>query len=871
MADAERKETSRKPWARSARFALYAIILLAILLWTRHEKSTRDAAEAAAVEADLQQQRKENLRIQSVFSLVDDVAAAKEPAEKNRIYDEIINTYQNDTMTPVLRCVSWSWYKKGEAAADWSEKARLYETVVERYCSVPDKTVAGYVMASLRELLQHAGDGAEKIAFCDAMLTKYGSQLADSSSAWLLSEKAELVQDRAEEIALYDTILSRFLASRDDSAFDLAVIAALDKMKLVAEEEEQIRLCDIAIDAYLKTPYRTRYYLFDTALIKKAKLVGDPSLPLTLYNQVIANNVTEESVVQARSMRMPLLKDDAERLAACDDFITTHQGSESDFVQLMVVRAMMQKARLLTDSEEKMALLRTIVEKCASIKDSRAPDEANEAVALLAKLSGDSTAAAKYYDEEAAKSEDLHEALRALWSKAGLVSDQAEKIRIYDEIVAKGGDSDDWLVVREVKNALLQKVKHTDDRGEKIKLYDEVIARGKDRSDTRERAGIADAMLKKAELLDGNEAKIKLYDEVIARGTDAGNKDEMVKSAEAMLAKAKLIDDKAEKIRLYDVVLFDMGQYHNRLFLSSEFDDRLKLASDADEKLQLYDRYIAAAAGNMNPDKRIALLLDKAELMSDATDKERLYDEIIKVCERSLGVGAGGDEAAARESYTRRSIMRSFGKVILAKAALSGSVEEKLKLYEKYLAFPQPADTDFMNLSLKIILSEKAKLSGDPSLKNNYFDEKIRTAATDRERVGWYVRKADAAEMLERGGIEEEIIARFFDSTDKDVEREVARALLRRSRTIFDAAEKNELCDRLIARFQDSTDDFVQVVVVRTFALKATAADDDEKRLELYTATIERYKGVDGFPVKREVDEIIAARFRLEAAMKKGK
>jgi hypothetical protein len=553
MTDHASNDKPRKPGTRRTRFILYALILLALMLWMRHENGVNDAVKPTSTEANLKREREiddGNRRLKVAFALVNQAASSKDKMEQIRIYDEIINTYQNDKAPPMLRCVSWAMYKKTLALTEAAEKARLLDEVIDKYCDVPDKQVADYVMASLRERLNLAGSGAEKIAFCENMLEKQGLRLPDSLAATLLSEKAESTPDPTKQIAIYDEILSRFLASADDSAFDLAVIVALDKMKLINDKAEQIRLCDIAIEAYLKTPYRTRYYLFDAAVKKKAELAGDPSLPLTLYNQVIANNVTEDSVVQARSMRMPLLKDDNERLAACDEFIVVHQASKSDFVRLMVARAMARKAELLTDAKAQAALLRSVVEKCANIDDSRAKDLANESVAKLAALSGDPASAARYYDEEAATAKSELDALRALSSKARLVKGQAEKIRLYDEIIARGGSSDDSLASREVTKAILEKVSLTDDREEKIRLYDEAIVRSGRSRDTRERARVAEIMLDKARILDAREAKIRIYDDIIARGIKSGNKEELANATWAMYEKAKLADDEEEKIKL---------------------------------------------------------------------------------------------------------------------------------------------------------------------------------------------------------------------------------------------------------------------------------------------------------------------------------
>jgi hypothetical protein len=231
--------------------------------------------------------------------------------------------------------------------------------------------------------------------------------------------------------------------------------------------------------------------------------------------------------------------------------------------------------------------------------------------------------------------------------------------------------------------------------------------------------------------------------------------------------------------------------------------ERIDLADEAHEKLRLYDHYMAVADKALNPEARVSLLLDKAGLTSDPADKSRLYAEVIEQCERDLEAGESG--AAGLSEYKRSMIMDNFGKAILGQADLSASAEEKLKLYDRYLALPQ-ASRPVMSISFEKIISQKAELSGAPSIKIDYFDNQIRAAATDRQRVGWYARKAEAAGMPERMTIEEEMIAKFFDSTEQDVEGVITGVFLRKIGRAPDSAETNMLCDRLIQRYSGSAD-----------------------------------------------------------------
>lgn len=870
MTDSADNGKSSRPRAKKARFIVYALILLGLLLWLRHENNLREAADQAAAGARAQRQQEiaaENSRLKAAYALVKKAGDADDSDQQILVYDEIIQTYRDDPSASMKIYVSWALYKRALAEPDPAEKARRLDEVVDTYCDVPDKRVKSYVSAALDKRLKLIEDGAEKIAFADSLAERLGPRLPDSLSADLLSAKAKATPDPAGQIAVYDEMLARFLPSADDEAFDLAVIAALNKMKLVTDPAEQIRLCDIAIEAFLKTPQRTRYYLFDQAIEKKAELAGDPALPLALYDQVIANNVTEDSVVQARSARLHLLKDDKERLAACDEFIAAHEASKSDFVQLMVARAMARKADLLPDHEAAKALLLVIIEKCAGLKDDRAKHLANESVAKLARMSGDLTIATRYYDEEAARAEDDLTAIRALNSKADLIRDPAEKLRLYDQIIARGEKSRERQVSDMVARAFREKLNLTEDKQAKIKLYDAIIARTEESRNPRSRARAARFMLDKAGLLDDREARISLYDEVMARGLASGNQDELAAAAQAMLEKAMVIDDRAEKIKLYDAVLLDLGPKNDSLFyisLPMILRERAELESGTPEKLRVYEQVLAKIGPGLEPETRISLLLDQVKLAGDRTDQIRLYDNIIEQCERNLrGLEKDGEGRSTGE-FKRGLIMSSLGQAILGRADLSANAAEKLKLYDIYLNYPPVSRLGFMGFQLETILTLKAELTDQPSTKSDYYDHQIQMAATDRERAAWYLQKSITAEVKDRPAIDEEIIAKFYDNTQDDVEWIVAWALLRKIESTPSPAEREALCDRLIERYRGGAGRQVMSSVARAMILKAQAARNDSRKLELYSAVIDQYQGLDDYAVKMAVDEAIAAKIRLE-------
>ncbi|MDR2947343.1 MAG: hypothetical protein LBV79_11445 [Candidatus Adiutrix sp.] len=452
---------------------------------------------------------------------------------------------------------------------------------------------------TLRRKARKADSPAEKVRVYDDYLKQHDGQLSDSLTAWLMNEKAEVTEDPAEKIALYDAMLARFLPSADDSIFSWALGAAMDKVELIDDKNEQLRLCNIVIDSCLKTPQRTQHYHLANALEKKAELTNDPVLPLRTYDKIIADNLTEESVAMARNRRLRLIKNDQEWLAGCDELIAAHQASDSKRVQNLVVGAMYQKADHLTDRDAKLAQWLAVVKKCAQVDTPQVILLARKSVAALAEHSGDIAAVARQFDEAVAQAKNDLEAIRLLESKVWLFKTPAEKVRVYDEIIARGRNSKDQQVSGAATGAMFEKLQFIDDPAEEIKLFDELIemvAKSSEGSESERRAWISSLMLFKTPTIDDKAAKMSIYDEVLSRGRSSNNKEDWEPTAMAMFEKAKLIDDREEKIRLYDALLFEMIPVLDSLPFGFPVDDilqeRAKLVDEVPEKSVLYDRVI---------------------------------------------------------------------------------------------------------------------------------------------------------------------------------------------------------------------------------------------------------------------------------------
>ncbi len=419
MSNTEDRKKADNPRTRILRLALYLLVVVCIFLWDRERRARLEFEEFADFiiiplkPEQLEEMKTAQERRNRLNSLMDGIAEA-EGEEELRLCNELLDEFQDDQDQFTRTNVCWTMDIKAAHISDLPERTRFYETIIDKFCDMRDKDAIYYLVSVIGARLALSDSNARKLAFCEDTLAKHGDRLVDRLSAHLLAKVAELTRDREGKIDACDAVLARFLSSSDDVAFRLAVVAALDKMRLIDDAAEQLRLCDIVIDAFLKTPHKARRHHFRAAIQKKAELTGDPSLPLALWNRVIADNLSEKAVVQARAERLPLLGDDAERLAACDEFIAAHADSPDDYVRLMFTRAMLEKARLLAAPEEKISLLLSTIEQCGNITDSRARQVVRDAAAALVALDPASATALRHYDELEAMTRDAESVLQKL-------------------------------------------------------------------------------------------------------------------------------------------------------------------------------------------------------------------------------------------------------------------------------------------------------------------------------------------------------------------------------------------------------------------------------------------------------------------------
>jgi hypothetical protein len=377
-------------------------------------------------------------------------------------------------------------------------------------------------------------------------------------------------------------------------------------------------------------------------------------------------------------------------------------------------------------------------------------------------------------------------------------------------------------------------------------------------------------MFYKGALLKDKVEKIRVFDELIAKYLESSDSVWREHAVLAMIEKARLIDDRNEQIKLYDTVLLDMEDTLDPYQLFVVFPERFALATDADEKLRLIDRFIAANGDHVDLDFYMSLLLDKAVLVTDPAEKSRLYGKIIEHYQKHPlskdipGTPCGHQEA---KEHQRDMVLTYFGEAVLDKADMVESAGEKLDMYNMYLALLQLYNYSysfFVNEVLTDILTRKAIISGDPSVKNVYYDDKIRNAATESDRAIWYYHKSEAVEMREKARVKDELINVFIDSTDPNVKLTVVSTLHEKALQTRDAREKIKWCDQIFAHYGDSTDGYILSIVIDALAMKADMTEDNAAKFKIYDDMIERYQSIDDPFVKYALERIRTAKSALE-------
>lgn len=314
-----------------------------------------------------------------------------DPAEKERIYDEMISVFLNDSK-------GWDDSIRGHGVAAMLAKADMTkskEEKIEWYGRIIDgfeNSDDSQIVSSLRS----AADGMVRATGnVDAWLRYYGRLVPDEENgqgmARVLAHKVEGVADRAQKIRMYDLIVDKFLSYPDKYVQNVVMDAWLDKARAVgdkaeaatiyrgliernvanpqwfsyssvnaafdhlirdaANRDEKIRLHDERLDLYEKRP--RQFYWWARAILAKAGDLGEVEDRIRLYDQVIeagetASDVDESQVISTILVKAGEIADPAAKVKLFDQVIDNY-GSDSKHAEY-VREAIMRKADALDDA-----------------------------------------------------------------------------------------------------------------------------------------------------------------------------------------------------------------------------------------------------------------------------------------------------------------------------------------------------------------------------------------------------------------------------------------------------------------------------------------------------------------------------------------
>jgi integrase len=412
-----------------------------------------------------------------------------------------IDDYKGDFITAcALKMAPLTFVRPGELrGAEWAEfdlEQAEWRIPAERMKMDDPHIVplARQTLAILHDLKKVTGGG--KYLFpsartderpCDDVIAKYeqiGNGFFWGTYVEAMGRKAELIDDAAVKIRLYDAILDTSSGKGPSLNRGLAY-------------------------PFLEEPR----YLFPKYMMKKAILQSDSAEKVRVYDQIIESYgfSNASAAVEAYNAKIDLADDPSEKIALCDQliaFINNSKGDSKSSYSPGIAKALRQKGEIagdmsplqeyyaeaiagaakeiekerltlfeicdIGDSNEKIAVCNQLIEK---YRDSSKHEELSLlslAFTIKAEVEEvtDATAASMTYDENirvftskkppASVYDDRYTIFNAIAKaydgKVKLAASLDEKIRLYDESIAVCGRYD-WITGKSINRILEDKVK----------------------------------------------------------------------------------------------------------------------------------------------------------------------------------------------------------------------------------------------------------------------------------------------------------------------------------------------------------------------------------------------------------------------------
>lgn len=326
---------------------------------------------------------------------------------------------------------------KAAAMPSREEKAKVYDEIFAAYANDPFPDVSREARKSYLSKLALVRGEDDRIAVIDSALRSMnGGVAADMEVFFLLQEKAALLADSQERIAVYDQMAA--LAEKAGNPA-LAAAALMEKAELATDPREKAQLYRTVLDRGAGNPQnRTR------ALLGLAEM-EEGEARIALYDQIIDNPDNALDVLYPLDGQLLFEALRRKSRATGRDYVNAYLDARiASGIAAAVGTARIEKARLAENDREKLEqydlVWREFVDNPYAALQEMAARAANGKLDLLrdagSKLEFCDEIILRYGDlalEQSTKTELL---ARALCDKASLTNDAASKAALYERVLS---------------------------------------------------------------------------------------------------------------------------------------------------------------------------------------------------------------------------------------------------------------------------------------------------------------------------------------------------------------------------------------------------------------------------------------------------
>ena len=515
---------------------------------------TTTIAWAAEANSDVSSVDADGKRIlQEVEQLAELADKTKDRDETRRLYDQIIAVTENRSETRLVQFGCWARWRK-VLSVDPSEKEKLCDELIGKYGDSSSPYIQSFVLMAKRTKAANL-DAAERLEVLAGFVEEYKNVQYKKTKQGVIrtiNDMLKILEKETGQDQWYERLADSLIGSRHESEIPRVrmpwVLAAsdadegLERMARLTGDQDY-RFDEAQHAEFAKTGRKLAESLADIEMKKKVY-----DWLLTRYENRFGNNLDRE-IYAIFHQRIKMAATPEEELSYLDRFLTRARGGGNAAPLSQIAQALERK---------------TI-------------------------LTGDKSTALKYYDDIIEKSGFEELVVGAMLRKSHLHHDYSAKNRVYDQMLERFGDSENFHVLDNLLDILDFKSKQGDDRDLLLSAYAKIVEKTKEPSSDREIHVAIKALAGLMRLTEDESERLGICDRIIAmgRGSKRGKSEKLI--GEAVRQKSQILQDET---------IID-SYYNNRLDATR---------SDRD---------------------KVAVLVDRVRGEMDRQKKKKLYDEII--------------------------------------------------------------------------------------------------------------------------------------------------------------------------------------------------------------------------------------------------